>query len=176
MAIATISRRSVMVAVHLLALSVAPAAQWSVETSIDDFTDQSTLLAIGDGSNGELRLAVTCYGAFEEGYTVAVQLLRAGRFVAIPDRATGRRLGLVVARWDNGEVETHGFRHIGELLVLTDASKRGGWWDNHIGLTDRLKQHNELRLRVTRWPDKRVTDRISLAGSTRAIERLPCTR
>lgn len=173
-----VARWAVAVAVQFLTLvAVASAAsRWSVETSTDDFTDETTLLAIGDGVAGELRVAVTCYGDFNEGYTVAVQLLQGGRFLLVPDIASGRRRGLVEARWDNGEVERHGFRHIGELLVLTDASKRGAWWDNHLGLTDRLKQHNELRLRVTRWPDAWVTDRISLAGSTRAIERLPCTR
>ena len=172
------SRWAGVVAVQLLTLvALAPAAsQWSVQTSTDDFTDETTLLAVGDGVNGELRVAVTCYGDSSEGYTVAVQLLRDGRFLAVPDTSTRRRLGLVEARWDNGEVERTAFRHIGELLVVTDASERGGWWDNHIGLTDRLRQHNDLRLRVTRWPDTRVTDRVSLAGSTRAIEQLPCSR
>ena len=131
---------------------------------------------IWDGADGELRVAVTCLGDFDEGYMLVVQLLSGGRFRVIPDTETGRSLGLVEARWDNGPVETYTFRASRELLSLTDASKRGGWWDNHIGLTDRLKEHSELRLRVIRGRDTRVTDRISLADAARAIEGLPCTR
>ena len=82
--------------------------------------------------------------------------------------------GEIDLRWMNGpkdgEIESYRMEDENEYIAMNSGDDR----NDVLGIIDSLRSHSELRLRFRRWRDERVTDRISLNGSTSAINTLPC--
>ena len=154
--------RQAIVAVAVAVFAALPAfAQWNYRERVDDFSDEVRKYAFVNGD--KVRLMVACGGV--SGYMLSISLVGDGIFDG----------GEIEVRWDNGEVEKHFLEDEDTILYADDF----GWLDDQrlsfaSVLVTKLMLYSELRLRVRSWPDTRVTDRISLIGSTRAIEALSC--
>ena len=163
-------RQAIVVVVAVVAVFAAlPAfAQWQNGERVDDFSDEVHKYAFVNGD--KVRLMVACFKGEiwgRSGYTLSISLVDDGIF----------HDGEIEVRWDNGEVEKHFLEDENTILYADDF----GWLDDQrlsfaSVLVTKLMLYSELRLRVRSWPDTRVTDRISLIGSTRAIEALSCKK
>ena len=80
--------------------------------------------------------------------------------------------GDVEVRWDEGEVQRHAFSDEDELLSMWGPVTPGE--DADVFVHD-LLSHRELRVRVTKWRDERVTDRFNLDGVANEIDALECS-
>lgn len=140
--------------------------QWRVQTHEDDFSGETSRIAGAEGRNGRIAVFVTCSAT---GYVVAFQL-RHGIFAD----------GTVSVRWDEGGIEAYDFSDEDDaVMAWSSPNPLGfgvGYQPTMREFVDKLRRHNELRVRVTRWPNTRVTDRIGLSGSSRTIGKLPCAR
>lgn len=161
-------RRQVVAGVVAAAvLTVLPAfaqtdtqyGAWTHAVDQDDFSGEVTSRAFASGD--EVMLFVNCYLGTE--LHLSVHLFD-GIF----------RDGNIAMRWNEDAIERYSFTDNNQSL---SAAEWVGADDFHPALEDiiaKLMAHSELRLRVGRWPDTQVTDRISLNGSTRAIGALAC--
>ena len=171
-----------VVGVVLVAVAAGDAAagqvqsfgDWvSVETE-DDFTGERSRGAIsvrGFGSPAgpfdDIIVAVHCeVGA----YTVFVSLGQGGVF----------QNGTVGVRWDEGTAERHEFYNAERALVAWQSPDKHGAGVGYEPLpvgrfVDKLRRHNELRIRVAKSPNRLLSARLSLRGANWAIETLPCS-
>ncbi len=154
----------VVAAVALFAAPLTGSAQetrhgsWVVVSTTDDFTDETTTFARTTGDT--VILGVTCLAG---GYGALLSLNDGGTFAN----------GVVETRWDGGEVDRFQFQDRNDNLLGWSSLNAGvqGWMPDFFA---KLRQHSELRLRVTKWRDERVAGRISLSGSDAAISALGC--
>ena len=157
---------AVVVATAALALPRASLAQtdtrygaWTYSVNEDDFSGRTTRMAFAAGD--ELMLFVFCPTGDE--YLVSIRMFD-GIF----------RDGDIDLRWDEGTIESYTFEDNDDNLAASSASIMPDYEPRLRSVVAKLMAHSELRLRVGRWPDTTVTDRISLNGSGRAIRALRC--
>lgn len=153
-----------VVAVALLASSAAAQTDtrygaWIHSVSEDDFTGRISRSAFTAGD--ELGLFVYCPTG--DDYLLLIFMFD-GTF----------RDGDIDLRWDEGEIESYAFEADGDSLSASTASIMDDYNPEVRPIVAKLMAHSELRVRVGRRPDTRVTDRISLNGSGRAIRALGC--
>lgn len=136
---------------------------WRYFVNVDDFSDERRHVATTRGD--EVGVTVFCLSG-GRGTRVMISMIGDGIFHS----------GQIDLRWmggaKDGEIESYPggrtFIDMGEYLaVIPEPSEIDS-------IISSLKSHSELRLRFRRWRDERVTDRVSLNGSTRAIDSLPC--
>lgn len=139
-----------LAAASIVALALPADAQWNVERN------SGNVVAMATGLDGQIEVGVRCQGANQ---IVALTL---------PDRASFRN-GEVEVQWDDGSTEQYALQDRNVTLSGSSASTRV------TALIAKLRQRNTARLRVTNTQNEQVTDRISLAGSARAIGSLPCS-
>ena len=160
--------QTVVVGVVAVALLAAPPASaqtdtrygaWTYSVNEDDFSGRTTRMAFATGD--ELMLFVFCPRGDE--YLVSIRMFD-GIF----------RDGDVDLRWDEGAIESYSFEDNDDNLAASSASIMPDYEPRLRSVVAKLMAHSELRLRVGRWPDTTVTDRISLNGSGRAIRALRC--
>ena len=155
-----------VVAVALLAKALPAAAQQS-----------RTLARYGDWSvtaveaEGDVSLAAGVLG--DSMYFQISCIL--GDYLAILDLHEGIfNDGLVTAGWDDGTVEQFTFYDGDRILSASTWTGSDRYVAGLGAFVAKLKAGSELHLLVKRFPDTRVTDRISLRGSSRAIDALGC--
>ena len=129
-------------------------AQWVANRSVDDFSGETSVMALGLGENRRLLIGVGCIVG---DLTVYLTLY------PTPEEF---RNGDVEVRWDEGPVERHSFLHIDSRLVGSPGPS--------AAFIENLRSHRDLRIRVNKWRRERVTDRVSLSGSAAALDELPC--
>ena len=139
-----------LAAASLVALALPAEAQWNVERN------SGNVVAIATGIDGQIEMGVSCQGNHQ---IVALTL---------PGSATFRN-GDVEVQWDDGSTEQYALQDQSDTLSGSSASPPVR------ALIAKLRQRNTARLRVTKAQNEQVTDRISLAGSSRAIGSLPCS-
>ena len=137
-------------AASLLALTLPAEAQWNVERR------SGNVVAMAAGIDGQIHVGVSCQGS---NHVVAVTL---------PGSATFHS-GDMEVQWDDGSTEQYALQDQNDTLSGSSTSPRVR------ALIEKLRRRNTARLRVTKGQNERVTDRISLAGSSRAIGALPCS-
>lgn len=158
----------VVVGLFLLAIPASPVQaqpQWTTPQVTDDFTGETTRFARIQGRNANVVLAVACAGG---GYAVLLNLVYGGIF----------HNGTVEVRWDEGPVERYEFNDGNETLSAwaSASAGRGSGYDPRIAsFVGKLRRHNDMRIRVTKWEDERLIDSVDLTGSSRAISTLPCS-
>ena len=130
------------------AIPVVSSNQWIFESA----------LAASGGESGRLRIAIGCRA---QDRLVVIGLADGDGFAN----------GSVSARWDDGANTTYNFRVSDETLIATAGN------DLRIRvLIDRLRERNSVELQVTAAEGEEVTDRVSLSGSSDAINSLSCVR
>ena len=140
-----------LVTSSLVAQTSTQYGAWTHDVSQDDFSGETIETASVSGER--LMLLVSCKG---KDYFMSIHFLGGGIF----------RDGSVALRWDEGVVEHYTFQDNNELLS-------GGITRTWMIIT-KLRAHSELRVRVARYPNTTVTDRISLSGADQAIAALAC--
>lgn len=157
----------VQAAVVALAVLAAPAyaqtdtryGAWTYAVREDDFSGRVSRMAFATGD--ELMLFVNC--PLGDEYLVSIRMFD-GIF----------RDGDVDLRWDEGAIESYTFEDNDDNLAASSSAIMPDYEPRLRAVVAKLMAHSELRLRVGRWPDTTVTDRISLNGSGRAIRALGC--
>ena len=142
--------RVLLAAASLVALALPAEAQWNVERR------SGNLVAMAAGSDGQINVGVSCQGS---NHVVALTL---------PGGATFHS-GDVEVQWDDGSTEQYALQDQNDTLSGSSASPRVR------ALIEKLSRRSTAWLLVTKEQNERVTDRISLAGSSRAIGTLPCS-
>ena len=142
--------RVLFLAASLLALTLPAEAQWNVERR------SGNVVAMAAGIGGRIHVSVSCQGS---DHVLAV---------ALPGRAAFQS-GDIEVQWDDGSTEQYALQDQNDTLSGSSASPRVRT------LIDKLRRRNTAQLRVTSRQNERVTDRISLAGSSRSIGALPCS-
>lgn len=146
--------RLLIVALFVAWIPTAAFGQWTVATTQDDFTGETSSMAVGRGA--ELIIAVNCD---EDGYSVIVDLIGRGIFAN----------GDVDVRFDEGEVERYEFFDLNHTLIVTEELR-----PQVSTLIAGFREHSDLRIRVTKWRSEYVSDRLSLIGANDAIGTLRC--
>ena len=144
----------------LVFLPVSASAQWEVQESTDDFTDQRRVYTKAVGGAERLVLSVLC--VLPSSLSVGIQF---------QDDSERFRFSDVEVRWDEGEIESPVFyngdvvlRAFDSEIVPTDVRVA------YVSFIEKLKAgFTELRVRVWRIRDDRVSDRFSLRGAPDAV-------
>ena len=133
-----------------IALASPMEAQWNVDRR------PGNTIARATGIEGQMHLAVSC----QESDLVLV--------LTVPGSPSFHE-GDVEAQWDDGSTEHYSLRDQNGTLRGSSESPQVR------AFIAKLRQHATVRLLVTTGQDEQVTDRITLAGSSRAIGSLPCS-
>lgn len=136
--------------VILAAIALPVGAQWSVEGS------SGSAVARSVGLDGRIQVIVACSGSNQ---TVTLRLAGGAAFAE----------GGVETQWDDGSTEKYSFQD--EAGALRASSTSAGI----SGFIGKLSQRRSVRLLGINALGEEVTDRISLTGSSRAIDALPCS-
>ena len=142
--------RVLLAAASLVALALPAEAQWNVERR------SGNLVAMAAGIDGQINIGVSCQGSNR---VVALTLPGSDTFHS----------GDVEVQWGDGSTEQYALQDQNDTLSGSSASPRVR------ALIEKLSRSNTARLLVTKEQNEQVTDRISLAGSSRAIGALPCS-
>lgn len=135
----------------ILAVVALPVgAQWSVEGSSANATARAV------GLDGRIRIIVACSRSNQ---TVTLRLAGDATFVE----------GDVGTQWDDGSTEKYSFRDEAGAMRASSRSAE------IRGFIEKLSQRRSVRLLGINALGEEVTDRISLTGSSRAIDALPCS-
>lgn len=159
--------RSTAVACAVLLLSATSAtAQWRTLQSPDEESGETVTLARANGLEGRLSLHVTCQQGY---YVLALGFDDDVKF----DDAT------VEMRWDDGPAERHWLLpdYDDEVLYLTtwpgeESSLR---YDPEVlAIFGNFRRYRTWDVRVTRRPDREVTERFDLSGAAQALDSIQC--
>ena len=146
----------VIAGVFMLGASSAEA-QWAVENV------RGNTAALAIGADGQLEIAVSC-----EGSDRVVLLAWADSESAFHRRS-------IEARWDDDSTDRLLLRQESDSTLL--GSSRAS--REVRALITKLRSRNSVQIQATRQLPRgrgeRVTDRIDLTGSSRAIQSLPCS-
>jgi len=137
-------------ALILAAIALPVDAEWSVEGS------SANAIAQAVGLDGRIRIVVACSGSNQ---TVTLRLAGDAAFAE----------GDVETRWDDGSTEKYSFRD--EAGALRGSSTSAGI----RGFLEKLSQRRSVRLQAINALGEEATDSISLTGSARALDALPCS-
>ena len=146
--------------IGLMILPLSASAQWEVQESTDDFTDQRSVYTNVIGDAERLVLSVLC---------VLPRSLSVG--IEFQDDSERFRFSDVDVRWDDGDVETLVFYNADVVLRAFDSeSISTDVRAAYVSFIDKLRAgFAELRVRVWRIQDDRVSDRFSLRGAPDAV-------
>lgn len=134
----------------ILAVMASPAeAQWNVSMRSGNATAMAT------GASRQIQIGVTCQG---NNQVVMLTLAESA------DLGNGN----VEAQWDGGSIEQYALQDQNNVLSGSSSSP------SVRAFLDNLQLRNAVRLWVTSAQDERVTDSISLSGSSRTIGSLSC--
>ncbi len=142
--------RVVLPGVILAATALPADAQWSVEGP------SGNAIARAVGLDGRIRIIVACS---RSNHTVTLRLAGDAAFAE----------GDVETRWDDGSTEKYSFQDEAGALRGSVASAE------IRAFIEKLSQRRSVRLLGINALGEEVTDRISLTGSARAIDALPCS-
>ncbi len=140
----------VLAGAALVAAAGAADAQWAVEGS------SGNAVARAVGLDGRIQLVVACSGSNQ---AMTLRLSGGAAFAH----------GKVETQWDDGSTERYHFPEEAGVLRASSTSPGIG------GLIGKLSQRRSVRLLGINALGEEVTDRISLTGSSRAIDSLPCS-
>ena len=121
-------------------------AQWNVEKQSE------SVIATATSIDSKIYLRVGCENSNP------IVTLRLSDAVGFPT-------GVVEAQWDDGSTGTFDF--LNENGTLRGKSKI---------FVEKLRKHTSVRLSIVKKEHKKVTDSISLTGSSRTIDSLPCSQ
>lgn len=141
----------ILLATALSTVFTVPAeAQWNLERN------GGNTVATAVGMGGNMHLAVNCRVG---SHVITLRLAD----------ALGFHNEVVEALWDDGAAERYTLRQ-------ADGGLSGSSESSEVkALIAKLRRSDSVRLRVLTGPEAVVTDRIELAGSSRAIGLLPCS-
>ncbi len=159
--------RSTAVACAVLLLSVtSTAAQWRTLQSPDEESGETETMALANGLDGRLSLLVTC----QQGYYVLA--------LGFDDDA---KFGdaTVEMRWDGGPAERHWLLpdYDDEVLYLTTWPGEQStlrYDPEALAIFGKFRSHGTWGIKVTRRPNREVTDRFDLGGAGQALDSLQC--
>ena len=133
-------------------LTLISLIAWTTSAEAQWRVEPGTASVSATGIEGNIHVRVNCE---DSGHVVAVIL----------SDGVGFRSGEVGVQWDDGSRDT--FTFLNQTETLKGSSKE---------FVTRLRQRNTMRLWVATGNSEQVTDSISLVGSSRAIDSLPCSR
>ena len=143
------ARALVAVIGFVLACATPASAQWRIETTVDDFTDEVSSTLLNPGRQNQWALLIFPCGELR---------VYVGGIMARP------RFGDVDMRWDDGEIESWStFAVVSDRMLQLDQ----GWVEEFVG---KLRQHDDLRLRV---PGS-GSDRFDVRGLSDLLADPPC--
>ncbi len=159
--------RSTAVACAVLLLSATSAtAQWRTLQSLDEESGESVTLARASGLEGRLSLHVTCQQGY---YVLAPGFDDDVKF----DDTT------VEMRWDGGPAERIWLLpdYDDEVLYLTtwpgeESSLR--YDPEALAVFRKFRSYRTWDVKVTRHPNREVTERFDLGGAAQALDSLRC--
>ena len=158
--------QAAVVAVALLAAPLPAGAQQS--RTLARYGDWS-VTAVGSGDDVSLAAGTLSDSVY---FQVSCVL---GDYLVVLDLHDGIfNDGLVTAAWDDGTVEQFTFLDGDRILSASTWTGSDRYVAGLGAFVAKLKARSELHLRVRRFPDIRIADRISLRGSGRAIDALGC--
>ena len=149
-------------------IATAAAAQWRSLQSPDEESGETVTLAHASGLDGRLSLLVTC----RQGYYV----LALG-FDFDDDAKFGG--ATVEMRWDGRPAERHCLYpdYDDEVLYLTTWPGEESmlrYDPEALAVFGKFRSHRTWGIKVTRHPDREVTERFDLGGAAQALDSLQC--
>ena len=154
---------AVFAALFLFASTVS--AQWRTLHTIDDETGEPLTMARANGLEGHLSLLVMCERSY---YMMALGFDDHGK------------IGDVIhMSWDDSPMERHYLypEDDDEVVYLTTWPGEGtpARYDAEaLAVFQKFRRHKTWTVKVTRLPNREVTERFNLAGAAKALDDLKC--
>ena len=157
-------RSTAVVAVAVVVVVVATVVVPPVSAQWTNTDSGGTTFAQAVSAGGVFHIGIGC---LEGGNAVLLSMLDDGMF----------HNGGIEAEWDDGSRDTYTFQDRNDTLIASTKPEHGaagGYSPEISGFIGKLRRHGAVVLRATKGRSQPVSDRMGLAGSSRAIDGLGC--